>query len=293
MPDDQVREIQLIPIDSISVVNPRARNRRVFKEIVDNIAALGLKKPITVTRRESPEDVRYDLVCGQGRLEAYQALGQTEIPAFVIETDAESGMVMSLVENLARRQHRAIDLLHDIQGLNQRGYEPPEIAQKTGLTLEYVRGVLRLLEGKEDRLLRAVESGQLPVSVAVEIASTDDAGAQRILHQAYEAKILRGNKLLAARRLLQQRRRRGKQLISVDRKKPLSAHALLRTYKEDIEKKRLLVRKAESTRDRLVFVTEALRNIFADENFTNLLRAEGLNDLPQNLAQRLARRGGG
>ena len=107
MPTDHAREVELIPIDSITVVNPRARNRKVFKEIVDNIAALGLKKPITVTRRECPEGVRYDLVCGQGRLEAYQALGQTEIPAFVIEADIESGMVMSLVENLARRQHRA------------------------------------------------------------------------------------------------------------------------------------------------------------------------------------------
>ena len=29
---------------------------------------------------------------------------------------------MSLVENLARRQHRAIDLLHDIEGLKKRGY---------------------------------------------------------------------------------------------------------------------------------------------------------------------------
>jgi ParB family chromosome partitioning protein len=29
-------------------------------------------------------------------------------------------MVMSLVENLARRQHRAIDLLHDIESLKQR-----------------------------------------------------------------------------------------------------------------------------------------------------------------------------
>lgn len=293
MADDQHREVELVPIDSISVVNPRARNRKVFKEIVDNIAALGLKKPITVTRRECPDGARYDLVCGQGRLEAYQALGQTEIPAFVIQADVESGMVMSLVENLARRQHRAIDLLHDIQGLNQRGYEPPEIAQKTGLTLEYVRGVLRLLAEKEDRLLRAVESGQLPVSVAVEIATTDDAGAQRILQQAYESKILRGNKLLAARRLLQQRRRRGKQLISVDRKRPISAQGLLRTYKENIEKKRLLVRKAESTRDRLVFVTEALRKILADENFTNLLGAEGLDSLPQNLTERLARQAGG
>jgi hypothetical protein len=31
----------------------------------------------------------------------------------------------------ARRQHRAIDLLHDISGLKKRGYREPEIARKT------------------------------------------------------------------------------------------------------------------------------------------------------------------
>jgi ParB family transcriptional regulator, chromosome partitioning protein len=93
---------------------------------------------------------------------------------------------MSLVENCARRQHRAIDLLHDIEGLKRRGYSQAEIARKTGLSLEYVRGVTRLLEKGEHRLLRAVESGQIPVSMAVEIAEADDIGVQHALQQAYE-----------------------------------------------------------------------------------------------------------
>ena len=41
----------------------------------------------------------YDLVCGQGRLEAFVALGQNEIPAIVIEASEEDCYVMSLVEN--------------------------------------------------------------------------------------------------------------------------------------------------------------------------------------------------
>lgn len=293
MDEAQTKSVEIIPIAAITVTNPRVRNKKAFKEIVDNIAEIGLKRPITVTRRASNGEARYDLVCGQGRLEAYQALGQTEIPAFVIEADTESGMVMSLVENLARRQHRAIDLLHDIEGLKRRGYDPPEIARKTGLTPEYVRAVIRLLEAGEHRLLRAVESGQIPVSVAVEIADTNDAGAQQVLQQAYENKVLRGRRLLAAKKLIEQRRRRGKELISRDRKRPLSVQTLLRTYREDTDKKRLLVRKAETTRDRLVFVTEALRKILADDNFQTLLRAEGLDTLPQNMADRLEMHGAG
>ena len=197
---------------------------------------------------------------------------------------------MSLVENLARRQHRAIDLLHDIEGLKRRGYNDTTIAQKTGLTIEYVKAVLRLLQNGEHRLLRAVEANQIPVSIAVDIAAASDSETQAVLQQAYEKKLLRGHKLIAARRLIEQRQRRGKGLrtnVSLNgkrRERPLSSNALIRAYQEDVDRKRLLIRKAEATRNRLMFVTEAIRKLFVDENFVTLLRAEGLDTLPRNLA---------
>lgn len=286
MRTDTIPQIQLVPVSRITVINPRVRNRKVFREITDNIAQLGLKRPVTVIRRD--DGARYDLVCGQGRLEAFQALGQSEIPAIVIEAGEEESLVMSLVENLARRQHRAIDLLRDIAGMKQRGYQEGEIAAKTGLTLEYTKGVVRLLENGETRLLRSVEAGVIPISVAVSIADSDDAGVQEILQKAYETRQLRGRRLLMAKRLIESRRRRGKGLRgSYHRTGLVSSDALLRAYRDDAEKKRLLVRKAEVTRDRLIFATEAIRKLFADENFVTLLRAEGLDTLPKNLAERL------
>src|ERR1700736_4456160 len=145
------QSIEIIPVNAIDVVNPRARNRRIFKEIVTSVAELGLKRPITVRRKPGEGEARYDLVCGQGRLEAYLSLGQREIPAIVVDASGEDSAIMSLVENCARRQHRSIDLLHDIEGLKSRGYEFEEIARKTGLTVEYVRGVASLLEHGEHR----------------------------------------------------------------------------------------------------------------------------------------------
>jgi ParB family chromosome partitioning protein len=62
---------------------------------------------------------------------------------------------------------------------------------------------------------------------------------------------------------------------------------LLRTYRESTDKKHSLVRKADATRERLVFVTEALRSLAADENFTTLLRAENLDTLPRKLSDRI------
>ena len=156
---ETVQTAQLVPVDQISVVNPRVRNKKVFDEIVESISELGLKRPITVARRDQTDGPHYELVCGQGRLEAYRALGQENIPALVIDASSEDCLVMSLVENLARRQHRAIDLLRDIEGLKRRGYREAEIARKTQLSLKYVRGVVRLLENREHRLLRAVDIG--------------------------------------------------------------------------------------------------------------------------------------
>jgi ParB family chromosome partitioning protein len=208
-----LKQIKTIPIDQIRFLNPRVRNRRNFQEIVQSIAKVGLKRPITVSPRKADTDsASYDLVCGQGRIEAFIQLGQTKIPAIVIEAEESDCLVMSLVENCARRQHRAIDLLQDIGTLRGRGYDDHEIAAKIGVTTEYIHMIGSLLEKGEERLVTAVEAGILPLNMAIEIARSSDEDVQHALTQAYTEKKLRGKKLVAVRRLIEQRRRRGKQI---------------------------------------------------------------------------------
>ena len=282
--------IALVPLSAIKVVNPRVRSKKSFRDLVESIESVGLKRPITVTKAPTPEDgFAYHLVCGQGRMEAFKTLGQAEIPAFVIEATGQEVMVKSLVENCARRQHSANDLLRDITGMKNRKYTDAEIAKKTGLSTEYVRGVSRLLAQGEQRLLRAVESGQNPLSVAVDIASADDAGIQAALQQAYEKNELRGRKLLIARRLVENRRRRGKGLgvATARRNANPSSASLLRAYQEDTDRKRILIRKADAARNRLLFITHALRQLVAEDAFQDLLTAEGLATMPKNLAMRI------
>lgn len=283
------QRVEMIPVDRITIVNPRVRNKKTFKEIVDNIAQLGLKKPITVCRRMEAGGPFYDLVCGQGRLEAYQALGQSDVPALVVTADAEDCLIASLVENCARRQHHAIDLLQDIRGMQERGYSFSEIARKTGLSLEYVHGVSRLLEKGEQRLLRSVESGIIPLSVAVEIAEAEDHDVQAALSHAYERGLLKGRKLMAAKRLIETRRRRGKGLATTQTRarERLSADALVKAYQEDTDRKRALIRRTESTRNRLLFITEAIRRLSRDEQFLALLEDEDLATMPENIGSRL------
>lgn len=288
---DAAPVVQMIPISEVHVLNPRSRNKLVFQGIVSNISHLGLKKPITVARRvESIDGKPYDLVCGQGRLEAFIALGQTEIPAIVKEASREDCYLMSLVENVARRQIRPIELLREISNLKSRGYNTTEIAQKIDVHKSYVAGIILLLKNGEERLLHAVEKGRIPVSVAMQISNTDEEGIQQALCQAYEEKTLRGRKLLTVRRLIELRKANGKQFNMGNRRKNdrvQSAEALVRVYRQEVDRQKLLVRKSQLTEHRLVFIVSALKNLFRDEHFITLLRAEGLDNMPAYLAERM------
>ena len=51
MPRSHDQKIEMIPINRITVLNPRTRNTRLHREIVENIETIGLKRPITVSRR--------------------------------------------------------------------------------------------------------------------------------------------------------------------------------------------------------------------------------------------------
>ena len=64
MTDNSQQTVEMIPIEQIEVVNPRVRNVKVFREIVENISKIGLKRPITVARQAGATEVKYDLVCG-------------------------------------------------------------------------------------------------------------------------------------------------------------------------------------------------------------------------------------
>ena len=197
----------MIPISRITVLNPRARNKRQHREIVNNIEAIGLKRPITVSRRDGAGGPRYDLVCGEGRLEAFQMLGQTEIPAVVIEASESECLVMSLVENIARRTPRPIDLMKEIGALRSRGYSDTEIAEKIGVGASWVNMIASLLERGEERLVAAVETGLIPITLAMEISKAETEETQNLLLDAYETGKLRGKKLAAVRRLLDMRMR--------------------------------------------------------------------------------------
>ncbi|WP_439469526.1 plasmid partitioning protein RepB C-terminal domain-containing protein [Blastomonas fulva] len=286
--------IEMIPVSRITVLNPRARNKRQHRQIVDNIEMIGLKRPITVSRHTGAGGLRYDLVCGEGRLEAFQMLGQSEIPAVVIDASESECLVMSLVENIARRVQRPIDIMNEIGALRKRGYSEAEISRKIGVTNSWVSMIVSLLERGEERLLTAVETGLIPISLAMEISRAESEEAQGLLLDAYETGKLRGKKLASVRRLLELRMRGRNKLRSgsrLGRRSPnrkLTASDLMQVYQREAEKQRLLVKKSDFTQTRLLFIVEAIKDLLGDDGFLTLLRAEGLETMPRALAMRIA-----
>lgn len=287
-------ELQMIALDQIDVLNPRERNSRVFEQIVENIGAIGLKKPVVVTPRTGGDGRRYLLICGEGRLKAFRSLGQETIPAMVVEVDDESAFIMSLTENIARRKFSPLELMVGVRQLQEQGYDKRAIAQKTGLSPEYVHGILHLLKNGEERLLMAVGSGRIPVNVAISIsnAGLDSQAIQTAMQDAYESGKLRGNQLIQARRVVERRRTQGKAMRGngTAARKPgedVTSTSLVRIYQREVGRQKQLVRKAETAQRNLLFIVEALRQLLADEHFATLLRAEHLDTMPQYLADRI------
>ena len=283
--------VSLVPIERIRVLNSRERNGKVFDDIVDNIRTIGLKKPITVTERVGEDGhPTYMLVCGEGRMNAFRILGETHIPALVVNVSDEDAFIMSLAENIARRGYRPLEILADIEVMRKRGYSADVVIRKTGLSPKYVKDIMFLLEQGEDRLIQGVQRGSIPLTTALEIARAKDSNADlgAVLQEAYENGHLKGRQIIAAKRLIEQRGELGpgtRSLAGV--RPPITSYSLVRTYEKEVDRQRKMVLKAEHAHQRLLLVVQGLKKLFANDNFINLLRAEGLDSLPKYLADQI------
>ena len=278
--------VELISVNEINILNPRVRNQVIAEEIHRNIREIGLKRPITVAlAKTNGNGLKYDLVCGQGRLEAFIAAGEKTIPAIVTDVDREDAHIMSLIENIARRHNSSMELLQSIKYLKSKGYDERAIATKTNLGREYLHGIIKLLEKGEERLVNAVEKGRVPLYMALKIASEDDATLQRSLADAQASGKLTGSKLIAVQKLIDRHKLYGKGLGSSAKQKFAgSVEELIEIYAHDVKSKKLLVAKVERVTNILTFCTTALKVLLKDIHFCNQLKAEGLDEIPKQLS---------
>ncbi|MCW9715543.1 plasmid partitioning protein RepB C-terminal domain-containing protein [Avibacterium sp. 21-594] len=282
--------IQILPIDKIRVLNPRTRNQKVFADLVENIAAIGLKRPITVTLSTDNSEY-YDLLCGQGRLEACKVLGELFIPCRVIQVNSEESYLISLVENIARRKYSNMELLSGIKILYDRGYKPLDIARKIGLSQSHINGILHLINAGEERLINAVEQGFLPLSIAISISRSDDQNVQAQLTELYANGTLKSTDITKIRNMIHRRNIVGKKAnasISGSAKSSIyNPKTVVKIYKEETERQKLMIKQADYDDKQLSIILSCLNKLFSDKYFLLVLKSENLDDMPKDLSKRM------
>jgi ParB family chromosome partitioning protein len=282
--------VRLVPVDRIRIVNPRARDKKKHDKIVESIRKLGLKKPITVTIGKPMDDgvEMFDLVCGQGRLEAYVELAQREIPALVRGLSEAESMLASLAENIARRRIRTLDQIQMIQWMKDQGNDHVDIARKTGVSEGYIKGILRMLKNGEERLLEAVLHDRIPITIAMRISGSSDEESQHLLTEAYERKEVNQRSLTAFKRVIDQRRLFGRKYGPRDKSGSgrTNAESMVAAYRREAQRQKILIKKAKLCETRLLSVSAIFKRLVMDEDYINLLRAEKLETMPKFLAER-------
>ncbi|MGO2347930.1 MAG: ParB/RepB/Spo0J family partition protein, partial [Providencia sp.] len=223
---------------------------------------------------------------GQGRLESLQELGEKMIPALIANVDAETGYIMSLIENIARRSPRAIESLERIQDLKQLGLSDKQIADRIGHTESWVNNIMFLLEKGEKRLLAGVEAGTLPLYLAVEIARSDSSQIQNILLEAYENNELKGKKISIVRKILDSRERVGKKTNDLSygisrnsRKKDIAS--VISIYEKSVQERNEILAKSKVVQESLMLSKQIIKELIKNEKFLQVLASENLNLIPQ------------
>ncbi|HBC5606913.1 TPA: ParB N-terminal domain-containing protein [Klebsiella oxytoca] len=281
-------KVVLIETNKILVVNPRQRDKFTHKEIKENIRQIGLKRPVTV-RRIVHNEYEFALICGQGRLEAYIHYQEAYIPAIVKDVNEETGHLMSLTENIARRKPRATELLDSVRQLKKQGLTDKEIGERLGYVVSWVQGVSSLLEKGEKKLLAAFEAGNIPLYLAVEISRATDESIQDSLTEALLNGTIKGKQINIIKRIIDNRKNGNKgstnKTFSTKRiQKKYSAEELASMYQKSSDEYKEIQAKARYSRETLMLVKEIFRQLTQDSHFCELLNKNNITDMPEILS---------
>ncbi len=144
-------------------------------ELTASIKQAGLLQPVVVRQAPGATKPSFELIAGERRLRACQALGWEKIPAVQREVDDRTVLTLALVENLQRDDLSPVD--------EARGYErliaefsltQQEVAAAVGHDRSTVANALRLLK-LPAAVLALVHEGGLSVGHARALLALEDA----------------------------------------------------------------------------------------------------------------------
>ena len=275
------RDYRMIPVDKISEVSSRGREKKQFDENVRSIGAIGLYKPVLVNKRNLGTTGRYDLICGEGRLLAHVELGRTHIAADVCDLDERQAYLMTLGENIARTPPQTIEFARALKEMRDHGMSWEEMVAITGKTQKYLAGYVRLVEQGEERLVKGVEDGVFSLHFAMCVAQNEDRSIQHLLMDAFDNGIVNSNNLPCVRKVIEARLEKGKALRGRKAAAPCTVERLKGDIRKITREKEAFVYEAGQRENRLMRILMAMKRLRQDDAFADLLKAAGLAEGPQ------------
>ena len=141
-----------------------------LKELADSIKENGVFQPILVRKSISG----YELVAGERRLRASKLAGQKDIPAIIVDFNDTQMMEISLLENIQRKDLRAMDKAEAYDSLIKKlGYTQEELAKRVSKSRSEITNMLRLLKLPKE-VQELVNKGKLSYGQARTLLSLDD-----------------------------------------------------------------------------------------------------------------------
>lgn len=144
-----------IPVDQIKVFVGRSRADEPFQRMKDSMKERGLKMPIQVRdisswpasdrRREDGGLYRFELICGQGRLEAAKQLRWKKIAALVVNAPEAEIVGRFLAENMIRKPLPWVEKARLVKAELDAGMSAEEVARRFYITPAHVEKMRRVL----------------------------------------------------------------------------------------------------------------------------------------------------
>ncbi|GIE96443.1 ParB/RepB/Spo0J family partition protein [Paractinoplanes rishiriensis] len=168
----------------VTAIEPNAKQpRHVFdeealEELKTSINEVGFLQPIVV---RDLGDSRYELVMGERRWRAAQAIGRETIPAIIRETRDDAMLRDALLENIHRANLNPLEEAAAYQQLLEEfGATHEELARRIGRSRPQISNTIRLLNLPAP-VQRRVAAGVLSAGHARALLGLDDGEAQEKL----------------------------------------------------------------------------------------------------------------
>lgn len=190
------KNIKIIPVEQIKPGPWQARKKFDASDLEDlsnSIKSKGILSPILVTQSIDNNESSYGLIAGERRWRAAQIAKIHEVPCIVInDVDANSASVMSLIENIQRKDLNPIE---EAQGLNelisQYNYTQESAGKIVGKSRVYITNSLRLLKLPE-KILNFIKDNKLSAGHARLLIGREDSLeiAQKIIKDSLSVRDL-------------------------------------------------------------------------------------------------------